>query len=68
MEAERDGASNGMRILVEVATAYAITKVFLPARILLSVWATPALARIFVAIARIVERSGVQRSQRRLKR
>ncbi|KUJ17457.1 uncharacterized protein LY89DRAFT_707025 [Mollisia scopiformis] len=38
----------GGRILVEVATAYAITKVFLPARMLLSVWGTPWFARVFV--------------------
>lgn len=36
------------RILVEVATAYAITKVFLPVRILCSVWATPWFARVVV--------------------
>ncbi|KAG0646640.1 hypothetical protein D0Z07_7482 [Hyphodiscus hymeniophilus] len=36
---------NGRRILVEVATAYAITKVLLPARVILSVWATPWFAR-----------------------
>lgn len=36
------------RILVEVATAYAITKVFLPARIVASVWATPWFARVVV--------------------
>lgn len=35
----------GSRILVEVATAYAITKVLLPARVMLSVWATPWFAR-----------------------
>jgi hypothetical protein len=45
---EANGASNGTRILVEFATAYAITKVFLPARILLSVWATPWVAGIAV--------------------
>jgi hypothetical protein len=38
----------GSRILIEVATAYAITKVFLPARILLSVWATPWFARVVI--------------------
>jgi len=38
----------GSRILIEVATAYAITKVFLPARIVLSVWGTPWFARVFV--------------------
>ncbi|EPE33512.1 hypothetical protein GLAREA_06525 [Glarea lozoyensis ATCC 20868] len=42
------GSSGRTRILVEVATAYAITKVFLPARILLSVWATPWFARVAV--------------------
>lgn len=36
------------RILVEVATAWAITKVFLPARIVASVWATPWFARVVV--------------------
>ena len=35
----------GSRILVEVATAYAITKVLLPGRVILSVWATPWFAR-----------------------
>jgi hypothetical protein len=38
----------GSRILIEVATAYAITKVFLQARILLSVWATPWFARVVI--------------------
>ncbi|KAH8656628.1 hypothetical protein BGZ60DRAFT_532208 [Tricladium varicosporioides] len=36
----------GTRILVEVATAYAITKVLLPIRVVLSVWATPWFARV----------------------
>jgi len=46
-EAERWHVSEASgRILVEVATAYAITKVFLPARVLLSVWATPWFARV----------------------
>jgi hypothetical protein len=47
-EAREVGSSQRTRILVEVATAYAITKVFLPARILLSVWATPWFARVAV--------------------
>lgn len=38
----------GSRILVEVATAYAITKVLLPVRILVSVWGTPWFARTFI--------------------
>lgn len=46
------------RILVEVATAYAITKVFLPARILLSVWGTPWFARAVLGpVTRIFGRS-----------
>jgi hypothetical protein len=35
----------GGKILVEVATAYAITKVLLPVRIVVSVWGTPWFAR-----------------------
>ncbi|RFU30711.1 hypothetical protein B7463_g5624, partial [Scytalidium lignicola] len=41
-------SGNGGRILIEVATAYAITKVLLPARIIFSVWATPWFARVFI--------------------
>jgi hypothetical protein len=45
----RDHAWNlsegGARIIVEFATAYAITKVFLPVRIVASVWGTPWFAR-----------------------
>ncbi|PBP27808.1 hypothetical protein BUE80_DR001260 [Diplocarpon rosae] len=40
--------SQGTRILVEVATAYAVTKVLLPVRVLVSVWGTPWFARVFV--------------------
>lgn len=36
---------NGVRIVVELATAYAVTKFLLPVRIIVSVWATPAFAR-----------------------
>lgn len=35
----------GVRLVVEFATAYAITKMLLPIRIVLSVWATPWFAR-----------------------
>lgn len=38
----------GVRIVVEFATAYAITKALLPLRLILSVWATPWFARISV--------------------
>jgi len=54
-EGDGGGESNGeergrmgRRVVVEVATAYAITKVFLPVRILLSVWATPWFARVIM--------------------
>ncbi|KAL2067545.1 hypothetical protein VTL71DRAFT_1970 [Oculimacula yallundae] len=39
-------SERGTRILIEVATAYAITKALMPARILLSVWAAPWFARV----------------------
>jgi hypothetical protein len=35
----------GVRLVVEVATAYAVTKLLLPIRLVFSVWATPAFAR-----------------------
>ncbi|OAX85413.1 hypothetical protein ACJ72_00224 [Emergomyces africanus] len=35
----------GVRLILEFATAYAITKALLPARIVLSVWVTPWFAR-----------------------
>ncbi|KAF1814004.1 hypothetical protein P152DRAFT_414576 [Eremomyces bilateralis CBS 781.70] len=38
----------GGKVVLEVATAYAITKVLLPARLALSVSATPWFARLFV--------------------
>lgn len=41
-------SEGGSRILVEVATAYAITKAILPARLVLSVWGTPWFARVVV--------------------
>lgn len=46
---KRDKAWNisegGVRLVVEFATAYAVTKVLLPLRIVASVWATPWFAR-----------------------
>ncbi|KAK4542272.1 hypothetical protein LTR36_006925 [Oleoguttula mirabilis] len=35
----------GVRVVVELATAYAITKALLPLRLVVSVWGTPAFAR-----------------------
>ena len=34
--------------MLEVATAYAVTKALLPARLMLSVWATPWFARVVI--------------------
>ena len=46
------------RILVEVATAYAIVKVVLPFRIMLSVWWAPAAARATSRAVKAVFRRG----------
>ncbi|ORY04367.1 hypothetical protein BCR34DRAFT_491583 [Clohesyomyces aquaticus] len=40
-----DIGEGGVRVVVEFATAYAITKMFLPLRIVVSVWGTPWFAR-----------------------
>lgn len=54
---------SGSRILVEVATAYAITKVLLPARIVLSVWATPWFARVVLSRVGGLFRRGKKEAQ-----
>jgi hypothetical protein len=41
-------SEGGLRIVLEVATAWAVTKALSPARLVLSVWATPWFARICV--------------------
>ncbi|KAF3935292.1 hypothetical protein ABW19_dt0205511 [Dactylella cylindrospora] len=41
------GGSRG-KIVVELATSYAVVKALLPARIILSVWAAPWFARVFI--------------------
>lgn len=48
-------SEGGVRLVVEFATAYAITKMFLVPRIMFSVWATPWFARMTVipALGRI---------------
>ena len=52
---------SGSRILVEVATAYAITKVLLPGRVILSVWVTPWFARnVLGGVRRIFGRGTVK--------
>lgn len=38
-------SEGGVKIVVEIATAYAITKALLPLRLILSVWASPWFAR-----------------------
>jgi len=53
----------GSRILVEVATAYAITKVLLAGRVILSVWATPWFARnVLGGLRRVFGRGAVKGS------
>ncbi|KAL2001303.1 hypothetical protein VTN02DRAFT_1945 [Thermoascus thermophilus] len=47
--AEEEGKEGkGVRLLLEFATAYAVTKALLPVRIVASVWATPWFARVVV--------------------
>ena len=49
---------DGVRLVVEVATAYAVTKLLLPVRLVFSVWATPGFARWTVLpVARWASRS-----------
>lgn len=56
-------SSTKYRILVEVALAHTIVKVLLPARILLSVWATPWAAGLFARIRTMVTRSSKKTSR-----
>lgn len=42
------GSKGGVRLVLEFATAYAITKALLPVRLIGSVWATPWFARVVV--------------------
>lgn len=51
-----DHTEKGYRIGVQIAAAYAITKMLLIPRIAFSLWATPWLARGFVAMRRSVWR------------
>jgi hypothetical protein len=47
----------GVRLVLEFATAYAITKALLPARLAASVWATPWFARtVFTPTANLARR------------
>ncbi|KAL2846097.1 hypothetical protein BJY01DRAFT_213585 [Aspergillus pseudoustus] len=47
----------GVRLVLEFATAYAVTKALLPVRIMGSVWATPWFARVVLApVGRCVRR------------
>ncbi|KAK5116116.1 hypothetical protein LTR62_008442 [Meristemomyces frigidus] len=53
----------GVRIVVEFATAYAVTKALLPLRLVVSVWATPWFARwtvlpVTAALRRVWQRQG----------
>ena len=44
----KTSSDRGGRIVLEFATAYAVTKLFLPVRIMFSVWATPWFARSII--------------------
>lgn len=46
------------RVVVDIALAYAVTKVLLPVRIVASVWATPWFAGVLMRLRRVVGRSG----------
>ncbi|KAK2756382.1 hypothetical protein FQN54_005274 [Arachnomyces sp. PD_36] len=49
------GSERGVRLVLEFATAYAITKALLPVRLIGSVWATPWFARVVVGpVGRVV--------------
>jgi hypothetical protein len=49
----RINEQKGVKLVLEFATAYAITKVLLPVRIAISVWATPWFARaVLVPVGR----------------
>ncbi|KAL2845977.1 hypothetical protein BJX68DRAFT_128432 [Aspergillus pseudodeflectus] len=58
---EGTGEKKGVRLVLEFATAYAVTKALLPVRIMGSVWATPWFARVVIAPVG----SGVRRLFRR---
>jgi hypothetical protein len=48
-------SDRGVKIVLEVATAWAVTKALLPLRLVGSVWATPWFARVFVLpVTRVV--------------
>lgn len=49
-----EGSDGKYRIVVEVALAYAITKVLLPARIVVSLWATPWFAGVMGRVRRLL--------------
>lgn len=49
-----EGSDGKYRIVVEVALAYAITKALLPARIVVSLWATPWFAGVMGRIRRVL--------------
>ncbi|ESZ92793.1 hypothetical protein SBOR_6850 [Sclerotinia borealis F-4128] len=52
--------TSGKRIVLEVATAYVVTKILLPIRILVCVWGTPWFAGIMGRIGRLGRGGGVK--------
>lgn len=51
-----EGGEGRYRIVVEVALAYALTKVLLPVRVVGSLWATPWFAGVLGRVRRLVKR------------
>lgn len=49
----RESNTSGKRVVLEVATAYVITKVLLPIRIGVCVWGTPWFAGVVARIGRL---------------
>jgi hypothetical protein len=54
VEKWQDDGDVRYKVVVEVALAYAITKVLLPVRIIGSVWATPWFAGVLVRVRKLV--------------
>nr|POE87497.1 uncharacterized protein CFP56_30086 [Quercus suber] len=59
----------GVRVVAELATAYAITKALLPLRLVLSVWGTPWFARYTVLpVTGLISRSFASKTGSRVKK
>lgn len=57
-----EGLEDGAKVVLELATAWALTKGLLPVRLIGSVWATPWFARVLVQPVSGIFRKTMQRS------